>query len=84
MHSVTSESPPAWSATPTGPDRLSTCNFRAENTFLPLDYQRGTNANDYRRIIDEMTAYLATGIDGFFTGQADIGVLARDNFVRAR
>ena len=29
------------------------------------------------------TAYLTAGVDGFFTDQADIGVLARDQFVAA-
>jgi glycerophosphoryl diester phosphodiesterase len=51
--------------------------FRAENTFLPNDYQRGTSPNDFGRAIDEQVAYLKTGIDGLFTDQADIGVLAR-------
>lgn len=55
--------------------------FRAENQFLPADYRRGTADADYGRIIDEMTVYLETGIDGFFTDQPDIGVLARDTFV---
>ena len=55
--------------------------FRAENQFLPSDYRRGTVDSDYGRIIDEMTVYLRTGIDGFFTDQADIGVLARNTFV---
>ena len=57
--------------------------FRAENQFLPRDYRRGTNPNDYGRVIDEITRYLCAGIDGFFTDQADIGVLARDTFVAA-
>ncbi len=56
--------------------------FRAENQFLPTDYRRGPNPADYGRILDEITAYLSTGIDGFFTDQADIGVFARDTFVR--
>ncbi|WP_261575592.1 glycerophosphodiester phosphodiesterase [Frankia gtarii] len=51
--------------------------FRAENTFLPADYRRGTAANDFGRAIDEQVAYLRAGIDGLFTDQADIGVLAR-------
>ncbi len=51
--------------------------FRAENTFLPADYRRGTSANDFGRAIDEQVAYLKAGIDGLFTDQADIGVLAR-------
>lgn len=57
--------------------------FRAENAFLPVDYRRGTNPADFGRILDEIRAYLNTGIDGFFTDQADIGVAARDAFVSA-
>lgn len=57
--------------------------FRAENQFLPADYRRGSNPADYGRILDEITAYLNTGIDGFFTDQADIGVLARNTFIGA-
>ncbi len=57
--------------------------FRAENDFLPTDFKVGTDPSDYGRILDEITAYLNTGIDGFFTDQADIGVLARDRFVAA-
>jgi glycerophosphoryl diester phosphodiesterase len=52
--------------------------FRAENEFLPTNYRTGTDPADYGRILDELAAYLNTGIDGFFTDQADIGVLARD------
>jgi glycerophosphoryl diester phosphodiesterase len=52
--------------------------FRAENTFLPVDYRRGTNPTDYGRAIDEQVTYLKTGLDGLFTDQADIGVLSRE------
>ena len=55
--------------------------FRAENDFLPTDFKVGIVKSDYGRILDEITAYLRTGIDGFFTDQADIGVLARDRFL---
>jgi glycerophosphoryl diester phosphodiesterase len=51
--------------------------FRAENQFLPADYQVGTDPNAYGRAIDEQITYLNAGIDGLFTDQADIGVLAR-------
>jgi glycerophosphoryl diester phosphodiesterase len=51
--------------------------FRAENTFLPKDYQIGTDPNDFGRAIDEQIAFLETGIDGLFTDEADIGVFAR-------
>jgi glycerophosphoryl diester phosphodiesterase len=51
--------------------------FRAENTFLPTDLRVGTDPTGYGRAIDEDLAYLRTGIDGFFTDQADIGVFSR-------
>ena len=54
--------------------------FRAENQFLPVDYRVGTNPNDYGRAIDEQITFLRTGIDGLFTDQPDIGVLARALF----
>ena len=51
--------------------------FRAENQFLPADYRVGTDPNAYGRAIDEQITYLKTGLDGLFTDQPDIGVLAR-------
>ena len=51
--------------------------FRAENQFLPADYQVGTDPNGYGRAIDEQITFLKAGLDGLFTDQADIGVLAR-------
>ena len=51
--------------------------FRAENQFLPADYRVGTDPAAYGRAIDEQVAFLRTGLDGLFTDQADIGVLAR-------
>ncbi|GIH04831.1 glycerophosphoryl diester phosphodiesterase [Rhizocola hellebori] len=52
--------------------------FRAENQFLPTNLRVGTDLTGYGKAIDEQLAFLATGIDGLFTDQADIGVLARD------
>ena len=51
--------------------------FRAENTFLPVDYRIGTDPAAPGRAVDEQVAYLRTGIDGLFTDQPDLGVLAR-------
>jgi glycerophosphoryl diester phosphodiesterase len=51
--------------------------FRAENQFLPTDYRVGTDPNAYGQAIREQIAFLDAGIDGLFTDQADIGVLAR-------
>jgi len=55
--------------------------FRAENTFLPTNLQVGTDPTGYGRAIDEDLAFLRAGIDGFFTDQADIGVLSRKLFL---
>lgn len=52
--------------------------FRNENSFLPVDYRIGDREGDYGRAIDEITVFLKTGIDGFFTDQPDTGVVARD------
>jgi glycerophosphoryl diester phosphodiesterase len=57
--------------------------FRAENQFLPADYRVGTDAAAYGRAIDEQVEFLRAGVDGFFTDQPDIGVLARE-LARAR
>ncbi|MEV4642238.1 glycerophosphodiester phosphodiesterase [Actinoplanes sp. NPDC049548] len=51
--------------------------FRAENQFLPADYRIGTEPDGYGRALDEQVAFLRTGIDGLFTDQPDVGVLAR-------
>ncbi|WP_436529931.1 glycerophosphodiester phosphodiesterase [Actinoplanes sp. HUAS TT8] len=51
--------------------------FRAENTFLPAELRVGTDPNGYGKAIDEQITFLRTGIDGLFTDQSDIGVLAR-------
>jgi glycerophosphoryl diester phosphodiesterase len=50
--------------------------FRAENTFLPTNYKRGTDPNALGDAVGEMRTFLATGIDGFFTDQPDVGVEA--------
>jgi glycerophosphoryl diester phosphodiesterase len=55
--------------------------FRAENTFLPTNLKVGTDPTGYGKAIDEDLAFLRAGIDGFFTDQADIGVLSRKLFL---
>jgi glycerophosphoryl diester phosphodiesterase len=57
--------------------------FRAENTFLPADLRRGTADADFGRAIDEQVAFLQAGIDGLFTDQPDIGVIARSDAMAA-
>jgi len=58
--------------------------FRAENAFLPKDDVVGTVTTDYGRAVEEQVTFLAAGIDGLFTDQADIGVFARAQFLAAR
>jgi len=52
--------------------------FRAENQFLPSDYRVGTDGNAYGRAIDEQITFMRAGVDGLFTDNPDVGVLARD------
>ena len=58
--------------------------FRAENTFLPVGYKVGADMTAYGRAIDEQVRFLETGIDGLFTDQADIGVIARAEYLAVK
>ena len=58
--------------------------FRAENTYLPVEYRVGTDAAAHGRAIDEQLRFLRTGIDGLFTDQADIAVIARAEFLSVK
>ncbi len=51
---------------------------RAENQFRPTDYRVGTDPNAYGRGIDEQMSFMRAGVDGLFTDNPDVGVLARD------
>jgi glycerophosphoryl diester phosphodiesterase len=52
--------------------------FRAENFYLPRNHESPGNASARGDLEAELAAFLALGIDGFFTDQADLGVRARD------
>jgi glycerophosphoryl diester phosphodiesterase len=54
--------------------------FRAENSFLPKDFQSSTDPAAYGDLAAEVTRFLELGMDGFFTDQPDIGVRARYEF----
>jgi glycerophosphoryl diester phosphodiesterase len=56
--------------------------FRPENNFLPLDFQNGTVPSERGDGAGEITAFLKTGIDGFFTDAADIGRSALDAYLK--
>jgi glycerophosphoryl diester phosphodiesterase len=47
--------------------------FRRENQFLPPVFRRGADPNAPGDLAAEIRAYLATGIDGFFTDNPAIG-----------
>jgi glycerophosphoryl diester phosphodiesterase len=55
---------------------------RNENTFLPVDYRRGTDPNAYGDALGVFKAYLATGIDGLFSDNPDTALLAAAEFRR--
>jgi glycerophosphoryl diester phosphodiesterase len=58
--------------------------FRAENHFLPRQLRRGASESAHGDLEGELIAFLAAGIDGFFTDQPDIGVAARAAFLAGR
>ena len=58
--------------------------FRAENSFLPLDYRSGSVPSDYGNAFAEDDLFLRLGVDGIFTDNPDIGVLARGEFEHSR
>lgn len=56
--------------------------FRAENAFLPPQFRAGSAPGERGNLEAELRAYLGSGVDGFFTDQADLGVAARNAFLR--
>jgi glycerophosphoryl diester phosphodiesterase len=55
--------------------------FRNENSFLPADYQRGTNPADYGNAIAEYELFFSVGVDGMFSDDTDTAVLARQLWI---
>ncbi|XP_039745268.1 glycerophosphodiester phosphodiesterase GDPD6-like [Pararge aegeria] len=51
--------------------------FRAENLFLPREFQIGNNIYDFGDLENEIKAFIDAGIDGFFVDQPDILVRVR-------
>ena len=58
--------------------------FRTENAFLPVELRRGDDRAERGDGQGEIEIFLRTGIDGFFTDHADIGVAAVRATVGAR
>jgi len=55
--------------------------FRAENNFLPADFQLGSDPGRLGDLLGEATLFLRAGIDGVFTDHPGIGAAARDAFL---
>lgn len=57
--------------------RIGPYTFRAENQFLPLDFRRGTGANDFGDAFAEYALYYALGVDAVVSDFPDLAVIAR-------
>ena len=57
--------------------------LRAENHFLPTALRKPGTDGEAGDVAAEIEAFLAAGVDGFFTDHPDVGVRTRDRFVRA-
>jgi glycerophosphoryl diester phosphodiesterase len=55
--------------------------FRNENSFLPADFQRGSNPADNGNAIAEYLLFFEVGVDGMFTDNTDTAVLARQMWI---
>jgi len=56
--------------------------FRPENNFLPADFRNGSDPAALGDLDGELTTFLETGIDGFFTDASDIGRSALDAYLQ--
>jgi glycerophosphoryl diester phosphodiesterase len=50
--------------------------FRRENRFLPTQFRSGADPEAPGDLVGEIRAFLAAGMDGFFTDNPDLGVIA--------
>ncbi|HEX6705559.1 MAG TPA: glycerophosphodiester phosphodiesterase [Albitalea sp.] len=55
--------------------------FRAENVFLPNEFDVGTDPAAFGKLDGQIKAFLKIGMDGFFTDQPFLGKKARDAFL---
>lgn len=55
--------------------------FRAENVFLPDDFDVGTDPTALGQLDGQIRTFLRLGMDGFFTDHPFLGRQARDAFV---
>jgi glycerophosphoryl diester phosphodiesterase len=57
---------------------------RAENQFLPAQYRKGANPNDFGNVFAEFQDLFAAGVDGLFSDQPDLAYTAREDFLGHR
>ena len=57
--------------------------FRNENSFLPTDYQRGTDPADYGDALAEYRLFYSLGVDGVFSDDSDTAITAADQWIAA-
>jgi glycerophosphoryl diester phosphodiesterase len=58
--------------------------FRAENLFLPGALQSSANPAELGNMKDQVRAFIALGMDGFFTDHPDLGVAAVSSIAETR
>lgn len=58
--------------------RVHAYTFRAENAFLPDEYDRGADPAALGDLAGHLRVFLALGLDGFFTDHPFLGRKARD------
>ena len=52
--------------------------FRRENRFLPPELRYGSQPDAPGDMLGEVAAFLAAGIDGFFTDSPDLGAMVTE------
>jgi glycerophosphoryl diester phosphodiesterase len=57
--------------------------FRNENAFLPADFRRGEDEEDYGDAFAEYELFFSLGVDGLFSDNPDTAVEARADFAAA-
>ncbi|GAA0506511.1 glycerophosphoryl diester phosphodiesterase [Saccharopolyspora subtropica] len=58
--------------------RVVPYTLRAENTFLPADFQSSRNPAEWGDVVGYCELLLAQGVDGIFADQPDVAVHARE------
>jgi glycerophosphoryl diester phosphodiesterase len=56
--------------------------FRADNHFLPRNLRSSTDATQLGHLESEIAAFIAAGVDGFFTDHPDLGARALKRSMR--